>query len=273
MPFITSGFGRSFRVGERPLVISSASQLPNLEVWYDASDGTTNSARFNNNTITSGTEVTSWHNAGGLTSHDWNSTGGKRPEFYSNIKNGLGVVRFNNTTSGTPTGEDADTDELLSINPVAYLQSLGACTMFLLFRTLSTSAGTRILTSSNTSGFRWGQNGTQWIGGFAGATFTVDTITADTNFHHIALVFDGSKADNATRLKARLDSVDVSLTFGGTVNATTNASASTFYGGVDSAGNANYWIGDLGECIIFTRALNSGEVLAVEDYLTAKWAV
>lgn len=270
---MTSGFSRSFRVGERPLIITSASQIPNLEVQYDASDGTTNANRFNNNTITSGTEVTAWHNAGGLTSHDWNSTGGKRPEFFAPIQNSLGIVRFNNTTVGVPTGEDGDTDESLSINPVAYLQSLAGCTMFIVFRSLNTSAGTRICTTSNTNGFKWGQNGTQWIGGFAGATFTVDTITADTNFHHIALIFDGSQADNATRLRARLDAANLSLTFTGTVGTATNASASTFYGGVDSNGSSNWWIGDIGELIIFTRTLNSGEILAVEDYLTSKWAI
>jgi hypothetical protein len=52
--------------------------LPNLEISYDASSSL--STTFNSNTISSGTEVTSWHNGGGLTTHDWNSTGGKRPE-------------------------------------------------------------------------------------------------------------------------------------------------------------------------------------------------
>jgi hypothetical protein len=266
-----SSFGRSFRLGERPLSITSASQLPNLEVWYDASQSI--STTFNSNVITSGTEVTSWHNGGGLTSHDWNSTGGKRPEWFSNIQNGKGVVRFNNTTTGTPTGEDADTDELLSINPIAYLQSLPAATMVLLYRTLSTAAGRRILTSSNTSGFQWGQNGTQYVGGFSGATFTVDSITVDTNFHHIILRFDGSQSTNATRLTARLDSSELSLTFSGTVGATTSPSASSFYGGVDSTGNSNYFIGDIGEIMIFTRALSFSEIFAIEQYLTNKWAV
>ena len=266
-----SSFSRSFRVGERPLTITSASQLPNLEVWYDASQSL--STTFNSGVITSGTEVTSWHNAGGLTSHDWNSTGGRRPEWFSNIKNGYGVVRFNNTTSGTPTGEDADNNEILSINPIAYLQSLSATTMVLLYRSLSTSAGRRIITTTNTSGFQWGQNGTQYVGGFAGATFTVDTVTVDTNFHHVVIVFDGSQTGNANRLKVKLDGDPVTLTFTGTVGTTTNPSASDFYGGCDSAGNNNYFIGDMGECMIFTRALNTGEVLAVETYLSNKWGI
>lgn len=267
---ITSSFSRSFTPGQRPLTITSASQLPNLEVWYDASASL--STTFNAGVIASGTEITSWHNGGGLSSHDWNSTGGKRPEWFSNIQNGKGVVRFNNT-GVTPSGEDADTDELLSINPIAYLRSLSGCTMVLLFRTLSTASGRRILTSSDTGGFQWGQNGTQWLGQFSGGAFTVDNITADTNFHHVIMTFDGSKTGNTERLKIRLDGSDTPVTFSTNVNAATNASASTFYGGVDATGNSGYWIGDLGECMIFTRALSFSEELAIEGYLTTKWAV
>lgn len=271
MPFVTSSFVKSFFAGNRPLTITSASQLPNLEVWYDASQSL--SSTFNSGIITSGTEVTSWHNAGGLTSHDWNSTGGKRPEWFSNIKNGYGVVRYNNSPSGTPTGEDADTNELLSINPVAYLQSLGNTTMFIVYRSLSTSSGTRIITTTNTSGFKFGQNGTTYIGGHAAATWTVDTLTVDTNFHHAGFIFDGSLTGNANRFKARIDGADTTLTFTGTVGTATNASASNFYGGTDTDGNSNFYIGDIGELLIWTRTLNTSEILAVEDYLSNKWAI
>lgn len=265
----TSSFSRSFRTGERPLTITSASQLPNLEVWYYADVNT----QVGN--LTSGSEVSAWANAGGLTSHDWNSTGGARPEWFSNIQNGKGVVRFNNTGS-TPAGEDADNNERLTINPVAYLQSLPGTTMFILFRSLSTAAGTRYITSTDVNGFQWGQNGTQWIGGHAGATFTVNSVTADTNWHHIALTFDGTQTGNANRFKARLDSTDVALTFTGTVGTATSASSGYFFGGCTGTNSSNvnsFYIGDIGEVIIFTRALKIGEVIAVEDYLTNKWAV
>lgn len=262
-----SNFSGAFTLGSRPLTVNSAYQLPNLEVWYYADVNTQVGS------IASGSEVTAWANAGGLTSHDWNSTGGKRPEWFSNIKNGKGVVRFNGTTTGTPVGEDGDTDEALSINPVAYLQSLSATTLVILYRSLNAGAGRRIMTSTNTGGFLWGQNGTQWVGAMAGGVFTVDNIVADTNWHHIILTFDGLQTGNANRVKARLDGADVALTFSTSVNATTNASASSFYGGVDSTGNSNYFVGDLGEVMIFTRALRGSESLAIEQYLTNKWAV
>lgn len=265
----TSSFSRSFRAGERPISITSASQLPNLEVWYYADVNTTVGG------LTSGSEVSAWSNAGGLTSHDWNSTGGARPEWFSNIQNSKGVVRFNNT-GATPTGEDADNNERLTINPVAYLQNLSGSTMVILFRSLSTAAGIRYITSTDAGGFQFGQNGTQWIGGFSGATFSINNITADTNFHHVIINFDGTKAINTDRLKIRLDGFDNNITISGSVNTATSSVAGYFFGGctgTNSANVSNFFIGDIGEIMIFTRSLSLGEELAIEQYLTNKWAV
>ena len=274
MPLVTSSLTRSFFTGRRPLVISNVSELPNLEVNYAA--GIIDANTFNSGVISSGTEVTAWHNGGGLTSHDWNSQGGKRPEWFSNIKNGLGVVRFNSTTSGTPAGEDADTDESLTINPVAYLQSLAGVTQIIVFRSLSTASGIRYCCSSDVHGFEWGQTGTTWIGGFAGATFTVDTLVADTNFHYVTLLYDGSQTGNANRLKVRFDGAPATLTFTGTVNTVTSGLAKYFYGGATgtSASNqTNFWIGDIGHLLIWTRTLTVSELVAAETYLKNLWAI
>lgn len=266
----TSRVGRSFLASRRPQYITSANQILNLEVWYTAD------TNVNVGGITSGSEVTAWLNGGGLSSHDWNSTGGARPEWYSNIQNGLGAVRFNSTTSGVPTGEDADNNERLTVNPVAYLQNLSGSTIALVFRTLSTASGTRYACSTDTNGFQWGQNGTQWIGGHAGATYTVDTLVADTNFHYVIMRFDGTATGNANRFQLRVDGYATTLTFSGTVGSATNATASYFFGGCTGTGPAstsNYWVGDIGELIIWTRTLGSSEYLAVEDYLGSKWAI
>lgn len=264
MAFISSSFSRSFRTGDRPLVITNANQLPNLEVWYDAAGGT----NFNKTaSVANGTAITSWQNTGGTVSHDWNSTGGNRPVWYSNIKNGRGAVGFNLA---------GNTTQYFTINPVTYINSLPGATLIILYQMTSTAAGIRYVTSSDVGGFQFGQNGTTLVGGFAGATFTVNSIPADTLWHHIIFTFDGTQTGNANRLKARLDGNEVTLTFTGTVNPTTSAVAAYFYGGstgVSTTNTSNYFIGYMGETMIFTRALSINEVLAVEQYLTNKWAV
>ncbi len=236
------------------------SNFPGLEVWYYADDG----LQFNNSRtpLANNTNVTSWQNAGGLSSHDWNSVGGKRPTYFTPVKNGKGVVRF------SPAATSA-----LTINPVAYMQSLPQVTMAIMFKSSNTGAGTRICTTTDTLGFRWGQNGTQWIGGFSGSTFTVNTLTADTNYHIIVYRFDGSQSSNDTRLTARLDSTTLTLTFAGTVGTTTSPTATTFFGGVDSTGNSGYWDGEIGEFMFWTTALTTSQILGVENYLKTKWSI
>ena len=202
-------------------------------------------------------------------SHDWNSVGGARPEWFSNIQNGKGVVRFN------WPNDDADINERLTINPVAYLQNLSGCTMVIVYRSLNTSAGIRYITSSDVGGFQWGQNGTQYIGGFSGASFTVDpSFIVDTNFHYAIINFNGSLPNN--RLKVRVDSVEAPITISGTVNATTSSVASYFFGGctgINTSNVSNFFIGDIGEVMIFTRSLTISEELAIEQFLTNKWAI
>lgn len=233
--------------------------LPNINVWYYADDGKT----FNKTTsITNATAVTSWQNAGGLTSHDWNSTGGRRPVWYSNQKNGKGVVRFDHAGG-----------QYLSINPIAYMQGLPGVTMFVVFKTSNVASGTRICTTTNTNGFRWGQRANTWIAGFAGANCNVVTTSADTDYHHVSIIYDGTATGNANRLKIRLDSINQTLSFSGNVAATTSNVASDFYGGVDADGASNFWDGDICEMMFFTRTLNTGEVNAIENYITSKWAI
>ena len=88
------------------------------------------------------------------------------------------------------------------------------------------------------------------------------------------LVFDGTKADNSTRLKFRYDGADQALNFGvTTVGTSTSASTQYYYLGVDDTGSAGYWQGDMGSLIVYTRALNTNEIVGVETYLLNFWGI
>ena len=259
----STSFSRSFKVGNRPITITAVSQIPNLEVNYKSDITTAFSPE-----PTNGSSITSWTNAGELTSHDWNSTGGDRPTYVTGIANAAyGVVGFN-LAGGT--------SQRFTVNPVTYINSLAGATMFHVFKSSSTAAGIRYVTSTNVGGYQWGQDGTQWVGGFAGATFTVDTTVADTNWHVMSMKFDGTSTGNAGRLAVRLDGTDQTLTYTGTVGTATSASAGYFYGGCTGTGatsTSNHYQGYLAQTIIFTRAITSGEMLTLESYLKNKWAI
>ena len=106
--------------------------------------------------------------------------------------------------------------------------------------------------------------------GAAGATAT--SVTLDTNYHIHVIKFDGSQTGNSNRLVHRMDGTQRTLTFTGTVGATSNATTTFYYLGTDTSNN-NDFDGYLSEVIIYTKALNSGEMSNLESYLKNKWGI
>ena len=108
----------------------------------------------------------------------------------------------------------------------------------------------------------------------AGGTGTSSVTGDTTKFHIFTVIFDGSGATNADRLKFRYDGADQTLNFGATtVGTQTSGSTTTYYLGVDDTGAAGYWNGDMGAVIIYTRALTTNELIGVEEYLSNFWGI
>lgn len=79
----------------------------------------------------------------------------------------------------------------------------------------------------------------------------------DTNWHHVALVFDGTLSGNANRLKAYVDGVQRTLTFKGTVQTTTTTNTAPFYIGRVAGEYSN---GQIDDTWLYARALSTAEV-------------
>lgn len=243
-------------------IIASPTLLPNLQIWYNADIA--NATNFGTSVPTNGGTVTKWVDRSG-TGHDANQSGNAtfKPKWYSNVKAGLGAIRYNGTA------------ESLNINPLTgWGLSLSGFTMFVVARSLSLT-GTPVMTASDTGGFQFFYNGIHW-GTEAGGGNAVSTTGATgdtTNFHIYAQVFDGTATGNENRLKFRYDGVQQTLQFNTNVNATTSANATYIYLGTDRTGAANYWNGEMAEIIMFTRTLNASEIDMVEEYLKNHWKI
>lgn len=251
-------FSSTFMAGHRPGVITDPTKLVNLQVWYNAD--VSNTTNFGTAPANGG-DVTAWKDRSG-TGHDCNQSGNAsvKPNWYSNVQNGLGVLRFNGSS------------EAMNINPIAFMQSLSGFTMMVVAKSSSLAAAFD-LTSSDVGGFRIFHNGTNWGVSTSGGTGTSTATGETTKFHIYTQVFDGTAADNDSRLKFRLDGTQQTLSWSGTVGTTTSASAARFYLAVDSTGAAKYFNGDIGELLMFTRTLNTNELLATEAYLKYHWAL
>lgn len=254
MPFL-GGANSSFFSGIRPGAITNPNVLPNLQVWYDATDG----AVFTPSNPTDNSTFTQWGDKSAF-AHNANPSGGAtvRPTYQTNEQNGLSVVRFDGVNDN------------LTINPATWAASLSGFTIYLVAKITNTT-GTRTITSSDQNGQKIYWNGSNWAVSTSGG-IGVSTVTADTTkFKIFGLIYDGTLTGNANRLKFRYNETEQTLTFTGTVSATTSASTSVL--NIGWYNNSEYFAGDVGEVLYFSRAATVSEIGGIESYLSNRWAI
>jgi hypothetical protein len=90
--------------------------------------------------------------------------------------------------------------------------------------------------------------------------FNYGSIMPAETWNHLVVVYDGSQADNATRLKAYVNAEPVTLSFSGTIPATTGDLT-----GVDATigYTSSSWDGLIGDTRIYNVALTGDEVAAL----------
>lgn len=244
----------------RPGVIETPTDILNLAVWYTAD--LSNTTNFSVAPANGGT-VTSWKDNSGQ-GRDANQSGpsSAKPKWYSGLYNQAkyGALRFNGTS------------ESLNINPIAYLQSLSGFTVYMTTKPLSTGTAA-VATGSDTEGLKFYHDGTNWgvktAGGAGLSTAALDT----SRLNILGMVYNGANATNADRLRFRYNTVEQSLSFTGTVGSTTSASAARYYIAVDQTGTAGWYNGEIGDVIIWSRALTASELISVENYLRSHWGI
>ena len=226
-----------------------------LQFWYDGAD----TAQFVPSATDEG-KITQWTDKSVL-AHNANPSGGAaaRPSYENTIPlNGYGYLEF-------------DGNDHLTINPFTDLQSQPGFTMFYVSKFANTT-GIKHLADTTSGDLAMFANGTTMTVGMEGATATVAS-EANTNWAIHTLAFDGSQTGNAARLVYRKDKTAKTLSFTGTVGATTNASQTTFDLGNENGGGSNGMLGYIAEAILFKKALTSAEIQNIENYLSNKWGL
>jgi hypothetical protein len=259
MPMI-SGFSSSFSAGRRP----STTYVPpppnpaSINVWYDASSPSVPFVPNGNDN----TAITQWSDSSSAARNANPSGGGPgvRPIVKTNVLNGYRIVRFNGVAQN------------LQVSNTTWAQSLSGFTILTVAK-FSSLVGTRTLSSTDENGFKIFFDGTNYAVSTSGGTGT-STLTGDTtNFHIFSLIYDGSATGNANRLTFRYDKSPQTLTFAGTVGATTSATATKFNIGWYSTGLSEYFAGDVAEFELYTRTLTPGEIATAENYLSSHWGL
>ena len=243
------------------LVITSPLQLPNLNMWWDASIP----ANFSPSNIKTGQNITQWSDSSGKAN---NLAGGQtKPNYYTGSTTNpykIGVVQFtpnDDFTSGT----------------ISAIAGVPGITMFVVSQfTGSTNGTSQTVTNTQFNDMNLSISGTtsRYIIGMAGGIGTDSGSTVDNNFHIHTIGYDGSQPSNATKLTYRRDSIQSTLDFGATtVGTTTNSSDNTLFVGSTFVGPTNYMTGFIAEIIVCTQSLTTTQVQATETYLKTKWGL
>jgi len=220
--------------------------------------------------IDDGTAVRLWSDQSGNGYDATQSTTAARPTFIASGLNGLPVVRFDGTDDRLALGASA----------LGMLRNVGGATFFVVVKypansienvTFFASIGTSVSSSRLTLTQR--TNNKLQIGGRrldADSFQSAETATTITNIfliHSGILNYANAKAFNY--VNGALDgAVDPFQTAGNTTN---NDSNNITIGATGTP--ANYLNGDIGEIIVYNRALNTSELAQVHRYLARKWGI
>ncbi len=247
--------------GQQGVIIPS--QIPSLNLWYDASEA--NIDRFDP-VPANGASVSQWKSLTGVGRNANQSAGTRQPTWQANQRNNYGTVLFDGT------------NDVLTLNPIGdWALSLPGQTTYVVIKANALSGIPRV-TTTNTNGYQFfwdSQWGIETAGGRAKSAFAGDT----TNYYYMAMILDGTKTDgnvtvqNNLRLQMRINGATQALTFSTNVGTATSASATGLFVGAGDNIGTNAFSGYIGEILIWTRALNLSEILAVETYLSDKWAI
>ena len=234
--------------------------ITDLEIWYDGADEST----IVPTGIADEDPVNQWNDKSGL-AHNLNFAGGNNKPSYesSDTQNGYGYVQF------------ADGD-LMSINPLSSLTNADEYTVFVIARSTDLATNSpQVLTSTEngelsiqidsdgTARFKVGaQNGT-----------TANNTVQVNEWNIYTLVYNGTANIVGRVNDGKLPSQTIVDTSSGTpANGPAQMAGSTyFYVGGDNTGGT--FIGDVGEVILFKKALNATEYANVENYLATKWGI
>jgi hypothetical protein len=255
MPFRSSFLLALGLVSEAPSVITEDSV--DLQVWYDFSDsGTVN---------TTGGNVISVDGKGYASVHDANTSGAPdRPSYTTASQNSLNTAQFNGLGNYFTVNPFTNFDDSAAAGITGY-------TMFAACK-FNTTANQRLsetdATGNSDLGFGIDSAGKfeYHVGGG-----TVQGSTADTNWHVHSFVFNGSRSDG-TELTAMVDGANVLQTETSPVGDAALTNTNVVYIGASETPSL-YFSGELGEIIVFTRALTASEVSTVNTYLANKWGI
>lgn len=220
--------------------------LPDIELWLKA-DEITGLADTN--------PVVTYPDSSGHGRNVGQSSAGLQPVYRTAIQNDLPVVRF-------------AADYLRNAGFAALNAKTGASVATVLAFTAGT--GTNYIAHSPDNFALLVQCGSGSVNVYVSSGNYGSFALADTGFHVLTAVFDGSLTGDSNRLKVYLDGAQQTLAFTGAIPAVTTSATGYEYGALTSSGTQAF-AGDIGETLTCAQAWDATTLGNIETLLKAKW--
>jgi len=175
--------------------------------------------------------------------------------FLTGVNSAYNFIEFDGTDQYIDCGDIDEMDGVAKITVMGWAKRLESNDRITFEK--STGLNDRVGLNLDIDGVLYANVGTGSGGAWAYASLS------GTDWNHIAMVYDGTQADNATRLNLYINGVKQSSNYGNTIPATTASTSGTFKIGraINSSGHSS--TGSVGSVNIFNKALSEIEVNAI----------
>ena len=252
----------SIGLGQRPqfsLITSDnlLSKFSSTQLWYDFSQAGSSSYSPVPTNVANAGSMTQAHDISGA-NHNTSAVSN-----FKYITNALGSLSAANMGTGGYFNTNSTT---------SWLGNLAGMTVIVICKPTTTMT-TAYLCNTDQGDLQIFYSSGAWRVKCAGGT-GVSSVSMSLNTWQLhSFVYNGNGSTNSQKLRYVYNKAEQPLTITGTIAAKSNNSNDNYVWGAQDTSSSNPFKGQIGEVLLFNKALSSGEVTAIETYLGNKWGV
>jgi len=258
-------------------------QVETFEIWYDGAATAYFQPTSINSTPTVSASITQWNDKSTSAHNANNYTGATsaRPIYIGSLSNDV----QNGNTSVSFTASQNQGFEIDLTGGGNWFFGLQTITIFSVFKYKEPINNNNLtIWSSSQNDLNLAVNSSKQLIMSSPKTTPANSYNVDTNYVLdpntwvlTTTTFNGSGTTNADKLQFRINGIEQNLTFSSSVGTTIGPNGGN--GGIGigmnvwNDGNTDFFNGNIGEVLVYSKALTTAEIDVIENYINTKWNI
>ena len=257
-------------------------QVETFEIWYDGAATAYFQPTSINSTPTVSASITQWNDKSTSAHNANNYTGATsaRPIYIGSLSNDV----QNGNTSVSFTASQNQGFEIGLTGGGNWFFGLQTITIFSVFKYKEPINNNLTIWSSSQNDLNLAVNSSKQLIMSSPKTTPTNSYNVDTNYVLdpntwvlTTTTFNGSGTTNADKLQFRINGVEQTLTFSSPVGTTIGPNGGNGRIGIGmnvwNGGNTDFFNGNIGEVLVYSKALTTAEIDVIENYINTKWNI